>query len=72
MQRVATHAICPLALKAYKYNELQMTFTTQKLSYNASCKTLFFLIMKPCQSLCGFGSFVKAKLLWNVFDTLKS
>jgi len=41
-----THATCMLALMAYKYNELQVFFATQKLSYKASCKTLFFFIMK--------------------------
>jgi hypothetical protein len=41
----ATHATCPLTLTAYKYNELQMSSATQKLSCKASCKTPFFLIM---------------------------
>ncbi len=40
-----THATCPLALTTYKYNELQVSSATQKLSYKASCKTLIFLIM---------------------------
>jgi hypothetical protein len=39
------HAISLLAFMAYKYNELQMFSITQKLSYKASCKTPFFLIM---------------------------
>jgi len=38
-----THVTCPLALIAYKYNELQMSYATQKLSYKANCKTPFFL-----------------------------
>ncbi len=41
----ATHATCSLALMTYKYSELQMSFTTQKLSCKASCKTPFFLIL---------------------------
>jgi hypothetical protein len=40
----AIHATCSLALMTYKYNELQMSFTIQKLSYKVSCKTPFFLI----------------------------
>jgi hypothetical protein len=40
-----THAACPLKLMAYKYNELQMPFATQKLSYKANCKTPLFLIV---------------------------
>ncbi len=42
----ATHATCPLALMTYKYNELQMSSSTQKLSCKATCKTPLFLIMK--------------------------
>jgi hypothetical protein len=38
----STYATCPLALTTYKYNELQVSPTTQKLSYKASCKTIFF------------------------------
>ncbi len=45
MQWVATHATCLLALMTYKYNELQVSSTTQKLSYKANCKTHFFLIV---------------------------
>jgi hypothetical protein len=41
----ATHATCLLALTTYKYNELQMSTTTQQLSYKASYKTPFFLIV---------------------------
>jgi hypothetical protein len=37
-----THAICLLALMMYKYNELQMSDATQKLSYKVSYKTPFF------------------------------
>jgi hypothetical protein len=37
-----THVTCPLALTTYKYNELQMSSTTEKLSSKASCKTPFF------------------------------
>jgi hypothetical protein len=37
-----THATYLLALIAYKYNELQMFFATQKLSCKANCKTPFF------------------------------
>jgi hypothetical protein len=36
------HAICPLTLTMYKYNELQMSSTTEKLSCKASNKTRFF------------------------------
>jgi hypothetical protein len=38
----AIHVICPLALTTYKYNELQVSSTTQKLSCKANCKTPFF------------------------------
>jgi hypothetical protein len=38
----ATHEICLLALMTYKYNELQRSNATQKLSCKASCKTTFF------------------------------
>jgi hypothetical protein len=36
-----THSICPLTFMAYKYNELQMSSTIQKLSCKASYKTPF-------------------------------
>jgi len=39
---LATHAICMLAFMKYKYNELQVSCATQKLSYKASYKTFFF------------------------------
>jgi hypothetical protein len=39
------HAIFSLALTTYKYNELQVPFATQKLSWKVSCKTPFFFIM---------------------------
>jgi len=43
----ATHATCPLELTTYKYNELQVSFVTQKLNYNASCKTpILFIVNK--------------------------
>jgi hypothetical protein len=32
---------------------------------------MFISFWKPCQSLCGFENFVKAKLC-NVFNTLRS
>ncbi len=38
----ATPTTCPLALMPDKYTELQMSFATQKVSCNASCKTPFF------------------------------
>jgi hypothetical protein len=38
----AIHAPCSLALMAYRYNELQVSFVTQTLSCNANCKTPFF------------------------------
>ncbi len=41
----AIHAICPLALITYKYNELQVYFAIQKLSCKANRKTPFFLIV---------------------------
>jgi hypothetical protein len=40
------HLIYPLALTTYKYNELQMSDATQKLSCKASCKTPIFIIVK--------------------------
>jgi hypothetical protein len=33
---------------------------------------MFISSWKPCQSLCGFKNFVKAKLLCNAFNTLKA
>ncbi len=41
----ATHVTCLLALKTYNYSELQVSPTTQTLSYKASCKAPLFLIM---------------------------
>jgi hypothetical protein len=41
-----THVICSLTFTTYKYNELQMSFATQFLSYKANCKTHIFLIVK--------------------------
>jgi len=41
------HATCLLTLMMYKYNELQMSFITQKLGCKASCKTPFFFIVPP-------------------------
>ncbi len=41
----ATHATCLLAFTTYKYNELQTSSATQKLSCKANCKTPFFLIV---------------------------
>ncbi len=40
-----THATCSLAFTTYKYNELQVSSTTQKLSCKANCKTPFFFIV---------------------------
>ncbi len=40
-----THAIYSSALMMFKYNELQMSIATEKLSCKANCKTPFFLIM---------------------------
>jgi hypothetical protein len=39
------HATCPLALIAYKYNELQVFGATQKLNCKANCKTPLFIIV---------------------------
>ncbi len=39
-----THATCWLVFMAYKYSELQMSSTTQKLNCKASCKTPIFII----------------------------
>jgi hypothetical protein len=43
--QIAIHATCPLIFTTYKYSELQVSSTTQKLSCKASCKTPFFFIM---------------------------
>jgi hypothetical protein len=40
--KVAIHATYSLALTTYKYNELQMSSATQKLSCKANYKTPFF------------------------------
>jgi len=40
--KFAIYATYPLELTTYKYNELQMSFATQKLNYKANCKTPFF------------------------------
>ncbi len=50
------HAICPLTLIMYKYNELQLSFTTTKLSCKASCKTPFFFIVDVPQGNIGSGN----------------
>jgi hypothetical protein len=42
----AIHVLCPLTLTTYKYNELQMSDATKKLSYKAHCKTPIFIILK--------------------------
>jgi len=39
------HVICPLTLTTYKYNELQVCFTIQKLNCKANCKTPIFFIV---------------------------
>jgi hypothetical protein len=39
------HATCSLTFMAYKYYELQVSSTTQKLSCKAGCKTPFLLIV---------------------------
>jgi hypothetical protein len=49
---LATHAICMLAFMKYKYNELQVSCATQKLSYKANYKTLFFLIVLKDAQKC--------------------
>ncbi len=41
------HATCSLIFTTYKYNELQMSFATQKLNCKAICKTPFFKIVHP-------------------------
>ncbi len=43
MSRISvTHATCLLTFTVYKYNELQVSFVTQKLSCKTICKTPFF------------------------------
>ncbi len=51
----ATHGTCPLALTTYKYSELQMSSTIQKLSCKANYNTPFFLIMIIQNYLYVFG-----------------
>jgi hypothetical protein len=46
----ATHATCPLKFMVYKYNELQVSIVTQKLSCKVSCKTPLF--HSECQNPC--------------------
>jgi hypothetical protein len=41
----ATHVTCPLVFTTYKYNDLQISFATQKLNCKDSCKTFFFPIV---------------------------
>jgi hypothetical protein len=41
----ATNATCLLTFTVYKYNELKVSFATQKLSCKTNCKTPFFLIV---------------------------
>jgi len=41
----ATHATCLLTFTSYKYNELQVSYATQKLGCKASCKMPFFFIV---------------------------
>jgi hypothetical protein len=40
----------------YKYNELQVSFTTKKLSCKASCKTPFFFIVDVPQGNTSSGN----------------
>jgi len=39
---IATCTTCPLTLMVYKYNEMQMSYATQKLSCKANCKHFSF------------------------------
>jgi hypothetical protein len=69
----ATHAICLLALTTYKYSELEMSFTTQKLSYKASCKTPFFFIViweDDIKCLLDF-SIAKGRKIFDALPSLK-
>ncbi len=43
--RVATFVTCPITFSTYKYSELQVFDTTQKLSCKANCKTPFLIIV---------------------------
>jgi hypothetical protein len=43
IQWVATQATCLLTFIAYKYSDLQVSSTTQKLNCKANCKTPNFL-----------------------------
>jgi hypothetical protein len=63
-----THATCPLAFIAYKYSELQMSFTIQKLSFKASCKTFFLLIVNIVPFLLYISSskWMSSCLLWSL------
>jgi hypothetical protein len=46
LQWVTTYTpTCLLALTTYKYDELQISFATQKLNCKASYKTLIFLVV---------------------------
>jgi hypothetical protein len=71
----ANHATCPLALMTYKYSELQKSFATQKLNWNASCKTPIFLIMyfiktSPKNFTCckNLGQLILWLSFWNNYS----
>ncbi len=56
----AIHATCLVALTLYKYSELQVSSTVQKLSCKASYKTCFFLTMIGLH-VCGSQDIIKQK-----------
>jgi hypothetical protein len=60
---IATHATCPLTFTSYKYSELQVSFTIQKLSCKASYKTPFF----PRIVMIHLEFYI---LIWNIFWNL--
>jgi hypothetical protein len=57
------HATCLLALTTYKYSELQVFSTIQKLSCKASCKTPFFIVF-GCFECCNFDVMSHESLLF--------
>jgi hypothetical protein len=57
-----THAICSLTVTTYKYDELQLVITTQKLSCKTSCRRPLILIMCIIILLLDFNGDTQVKI----------
>ncbi len=57
-----THAIFPLTVTTYKYDELQLVIATQKLNCKASCRRPLILIMCIIILLLDFNGDTQVKV----------